>query len=58
MNEHNVWIIDDDSSIRWVLEKALKSAGFQVSSFETADAAMEYLKNSQPYVLITDIRMP
>jgi len=58
MNEHNVWIIDDDSSIRWVLEKALKSAGFQVSSFETADAAMEYLKNSQPDVLITDIRMP
>jgi len=58
MNEHNVWVIDDDSSIRWVLEKALKSAGFLVSSFETADAAMEYLSNSQPDVLITDIRMP
>jgi len=58
MNEHNVWVIDDDSSIRWVLEKALKSAGFLVSSFETADAAMEYLNSSQPDVLITDIRMP
>ncbi len=58
MSEHNVWVIDDDPSIRWVLEKALKSASFLVSSFETADAALEYLNNSQPDVIITDIRMP
>jgi len=58
MSEHNVWVIDDDPSIRWVLEKALKSASFVVSSFETADAALELLKDSQPDVIITDIRMP
>jgi two-component system, NtrC family, nitrogen regulation response regulator GlnG len=58
MSEHNVWVIDDDPSIRWVLEKALKSAGFLVSSFETADAALDYLTRSQPDVILTDIRMP
>jgi len=58
MAEHHIWVIDDDQSIRWVLEKALKSAGLQVSSFETADAALEYLDNSQPDAIITDIRMP
>lgn len=58
MAEHHVWIIDDDSSIRWVLEKALSSAGLVVSSFETADSALEHLSTSQPDVIITDIRMP
>lgn len=58
MTEHHVWIVDDDSSIRWVLEKALSSAGLEVSSFETADAALEHLSTSQPDVIITDIRMP
>ena len=46
MSEHQVWIIDDDSSIRWVLEKALSSAGLKVSSFETADAALEQINIS------------
>ena len=58
MAEHHIWVIDDDPSIRWVLEKALKSAGLRVSSFETADAALEYLQRSQPDAIITDIRMP
>jgi len=58
MSEHNVWVIDDDPSIRWVLEKALKAADFVVSSFETANAALDHLTNSQPDVIITDIRMP
>jgi len=58
MSEHNVWVIDDDPSIRWVLEKSLKSADFVVSSFETADAALEHLNNTLPDVIITDIRMP
>ena len=58
MAEHHIWIIDDDPSIRWVLEKALKSAGLIVSSFETADAALEHIQHSQPDAIITDIRMP
>jgi len=58
MAEHHIWVIDDDPSIRWVLEKALKSAELQVSSFETADAALQHLEQSQPDAIITDIRMP
>ena len=37
MNEGNVWIVDDDRSIRWVLEKALSREPFDVESFESAD---------------------
>lgn len=53
-----IWVIDDDRSIRWVLEKALKQAGFEVTSFEKALGVMESLESEQPDVLITDIRMP
>ncbi len=54
----DVWIIDDDSSIRWVLEKALAKAAIATSSFENAEDALLQLKNSQPDVIISDIRMP
>jgi len=57
-NEANIWVIDDDRSIRWVLEKALKNEGMHVQSFETADKALKLLANEEPDVLITDIRMP
>ena len=58
MAEHHIWIIDDDSSIRWVLEKALKQADMQVSSFENADDALGALNQTTPDAIITDIRMP
>ncbi len=53
-----VWIVDDDSSIRWVLERALKASGMQPRVFEDAQSAMDALRLEQPDVLITDIRMP
>ena len=53
-----IWIIDDDRSIRWVLEKALKQDGMIVQSYETADKALKQLAKEEPDVLITDIRMP
>lgn len=56
-----VWIIDDDQSIRWVLEKALKKASFEVQSFDSASLALTRLKrqNTQtPDTIITDVRMP
>ena len=53
-----IWIIDDDRSIRWVLEKALKKADLEVKSFEDGDAAMRALARATPDALITDIRMP
>ena len=53
-----VWLVDDDASIRWVLEKALKADGMIARSFETALAALEALRGAAPDVLMTDIRMP
>lgn len=54
----SVWVIDDDSSIRWVLEKALEKAGIQVESFDSATRALQALQGREPSVVITDIRMP
>ncbi len=55
---HKVWIVDDDSSIRWVLARALRAEGFEVSDFENAEDALSALKVTSPDVLMTDIRMP
>ncbi len=57
-SESTVWVIDDDRSIRWVLEKALKHMNMEVSSFENADDALNLLGSRIPDVVITDIRMP
>ena len=55
----NVWIVDDDRSIRWVLEKALQQDGMQPVCFDSADSALLRLRRQQrPDVLISDIRMP
>lgn len=54
----NIWIVDDDKSIRWVLEKALQHAGIKTTSFESVKAVFEALTHKQPNVIISDIRMP
>jgi two-component system nitrogen regulation response regulator GlnG len=53
-----VWIVDDDRSIRWVLEKALQQEGMTTVSFENADSVLTRLHREQPDVIISDIRMP
>ncbi|SFC74680.1 nitrogen metabolism transcriptional regulator, NtrC, Fis family [Pseudomonas citronellolis] len=53
-----VWIVDDDRSIRWVLEKALQQEGMTTVSFENADSVIHRLGRQQPDVIISDIRMP
>ncbi len=55
-----IWLIDDDDSIRWVLDKALSKAGFNTEIFSSADDALEHLQNTskRPEVIVTDIRMP
>jgi two-component system nitrogen regulation response regulator GlnG len=53
-----VWIIDDDRSIRWVLEKALQKANYDIVSFESAEGVLERLNVEQPDAVISDIRMP
>ena len=57
-NNAHVWIIDDDDSIRWVLQKALEQAGMQVTSFSSADGVLEKLQTTEPDTIITDVRMP
>ncbi len=59
MTEANhVWVIDDDQSIRWVLERALGQADLGVSSFANADEALAALGVDAPDAIVTDIRMP
>jgi two-component system nitrogen regulation response regulator GlnG len=53
-----VWIVDDDRSIRWVVEKALQQEGMTTVSFENADSMLTRLSREQPDVIISDIRMP
>jgi len=53
-----VWIIDDDRSIRWVLEKALEREDIEFKSFASADEAMQALTQGTPQIVISDIRMP
>jgi len=54
----NVWIVDDDQSVRWVLEKALKQADMETRSFERAEHLLEAIDEGAPDVLLTDVRMP
>lgn len=56
----SVWIVDDDQSIRWVLEKALGRAGISQRSFDHANDVINALDagDPPPQVLISDIRMP
>ncbi len=53
-----IWIVDDDRSIRWVLEKSLDKAGFESESFESGDSLLDRLNTAQPDAIISDIRMP
>ncbi len=53
-----IWIVDDDESIRWVLEKALARENLATKSFSNARDAMDALQTSTPQVLVSDIRMP
>lgn len=56
--EPRVWVIDDDRSIRWVLERALRKAEMHVTCFSNGVGVMEALEREQPDVILTDIRMP
>ncbi|HYA58964.1 MAG TPA: nitrogen regulation protein NR(I) [Burkholderiaceae bacterium] len=53
-----IWVVDDDRSIRWVLEKALARANLASRVFETGAEVLEALKQGKPQVLVSDIRMP
>ncbi len=57
-NKDSIWVVDDDRSIRWVLEKALSKADMDVRTFEEADSVMRALERNQPDAIISDVRMP
>jgi len=54
----NVWVVDDDESVRWVLEQALKQAQMVPRTFDSARALLRAFERDRPDVLVTDIRMP
>ena len=54
----DVWILDDDKSIRWVFEKALASANLSYKSFSNTNEAINQFNHEKPSVIISDIRMP
>jgi two-component system nitrogen regulation response regulator GlnG len=58
MAERSIWVVDDDRSIRWVLEKALQQAQMQVTCFDNGQSPLQRLERDRPDVLITDVRMP
>jgi len=53
----NIWIVDDDKSIRWVLEKAFTKAGLSPRCFKDPTDVLAELENEHPDVIISDIRM-
>ena len=55
---NNVWIVDDDKSIRWVLERALSRSGMNVDVFTDAEALLTRLESDVADVIVSDIRMP
>ncbi len=58
MTDARVWIVDDDDSIRWVLERALAQADYATESFESAEAVIARAGRDVPDAVICDIRMP
>lgn len=58
IGNNSVWVVDDDKSIRWVLEKALNNAGIETQAFSNAKDLLESLQHACPLTVVTDIRMP
>ena len=58
MRDTNVWVIDDDQAMRWVLERAFEKARIPVTTFESATKAMHELEHDVPSAILTDVRMP
>ena len=56
--ELEVWVVDDDQSVRWVLEKALRQENIKTRTFERAEHLLEAIEHAEPDVLLTDVRMP
>jgi len=58
MGKGNIWVVDDDESIRWVLERGLSENGIQVETFDSANKVIKKLETENPSLILTDIKMP
>ncbi|ENK2095192.1 nitrogen regulation protein NR(I) [Vibrio vulnificus] len=58
MSKGYVWVVDDDSSIRWVMEKTLSSANIKCETYANGESVLMALEREVPDVLVSDIRMP
>lgn len=54
----SIWVVDDDVSIGWVLEKALGKQGYAVTVFRSVKPLLQALKVGRPDVVISDVQMP
>ncbi len=52
MSRNKIWVIDDDRAMRWVLEKTFREEGFEVTSFEEAQSALDELNQDAPDVIL------
>ena len=58
MDKGNIWVVDDDESIRWVLERGLSENGIAVETFDSAKKVIKKLETENPSLILTDIKMP
>lgn len=56
-NSHHVWVVDDDRSIRWVLEKSLTQNDVITRSFISGEELLSGLTSETPDVIVSDVRM-
>ena len=53
-----IWILDDDKSIRWVLQKALEKNNYNVMAFGNTNEAINQFNHDMPDLIVSDIKMP
>jgi two-component system, OmpR family, response regulator len=58
MNQTNVFIIDDEPDICFLLSHGLQKSGFNTHSFHTLKDGYEAVKNDNPHWLILDNNLP
>jgi two-component system nitrogen regulation response regulator GlnG len=54
----DIWVVDDDEAIRFVLKRALQRKGYSVRCFDSVGAVTDSLHRNSPAAILTDIRLP
>ena len=57
-NNKKIWVLDDDKSIRWVLQKALEKNNYNVMAFSNTNEAINQFNHDMPDLVVSDIKMP